>query len=236
MPKQPPHESAGRPELGPTTESEEMYLITVARALESGHPAPVPMPEIAEALSVSVASANEMVRKLAGRDLVTYEPYRGAGLTMAGRAVADRVLRSRRLWATFLAEHLGLSPLEADNQACHLEHVTSPDAVERLASFLGDPRVDPLGQQIPAAEDRPAPPAPSVSPLQRARIGIECEVVAVNLPGAAAEFLAASGVTAGSRLVVLATSDAGVLIETRRGVANIERRLAEAIEIVAASA
>ncbi len=217
-------------EPGPTTESEEMYLITVARALEAGHPEPVPMPEIAEALSVSVASANEMVRKLAVRNLVTYEPYRGAGLTSTGRAVANRVLRTRRLWATFLVEHLGLAPSEADDQACHLEHVTAPDSAERLATFLGDPAVDPLGQPIPAA-DAPAPGQQAVVALDTTAVGAVAEVVAIRVPSAARDFLGGAGIAVGSRLVVLAAGDSGVLVETASGPVNLIRSLAAGVDV-----
>src|SRR3989337_2616903 len=134
----PEHRTAGvtgRPEPSTTSESEEMYLITVARATEEGRSGPVPLALIADTLAVSVASANEMVRKLA-------RP------------------RPRRLWGTFLADHLGLSPRAADDQACHLEHVTTPDSADRLAEFLGDPEADPLGLPIPG----PWRPSTTVAP------------------------------------------------------------------------
>ena len=50
-----------------TSEAEEMYLITIARAVEDGHPEPVPVSLVARELDVSAVSANQMVRKLAGR-------------------------------------------------------------------------------------------------------------------------------------------------------------------------
>jgi len=64
-----------------------MYLITVARATEEGRSGPVPLALIADTLAVSVASANEMVRKLARRGLIAYEPYRGVDLTGDGHAL-----------------------------------------------------------------------------------------------------------------------------------------------------
>ena len=108
--------------------------------------------------SVSAASANEMVRKLERRGLMTYEPYRGVDLTDAGRRIAARVLRVRRLWARFLADRLGLTPEEADALACRLEHVTPDGAADRLDRFLDHPSVDPLGHPIPRDEGKPAAP------------------------------------------------------------------------------
>ncbi|MFH1329122.1 MAG: metal-dependent transcriptional regulator [Actinomycetota bacterium] len=132
-----------------TTPSEEMYLMTVAVAEEEGRPSPLPLADLAQALAISPVSANQMVRRLGERGLVEYHPYHGVSLTAAGRQAAWRVLRGRRLWAAFLVRHLGFAPEEADALACGLEHVTPPEAADRLGQFLGDPAVGPLGQSIP---------------------------------------------------------------------------------------
>jgi DtxR family Mn-dependent transcriptional regulator len=221
--------STGDPELSATSESEEMYLITVARAVESGRPEPIPMPMVAEALLVSVTSANEMVRKLLARGLMTYEPYHGVALTQAGWTVAGRVLRTRRLWATFLAEQLGFSPAEADEQACHLEHATSAEAVDRLATFLGDPETDPLGALIPT-RDLPRRQSVATVPLSEVAVGLEVEVIAVGAKPAAREFLSSEGIAPGSRIRVLATGETGVLIDAGATV-NLARDLTGLIDV-----
>jgi DtxR family Mn-dependent transcriptional regulator len=133
-----------------------MYLITVAVAEEEGRAAPLPLAELAASLGISPISANQMVRRLGERGLMSYHPYRGVALTAPGRAEARRVLRGRRLWATFLAGQLGFSPEEADALACGLEHVTPPDAADRLARFLGDPAATPWGEPIPASSPAPS--------------------------------------------------------------------------------
>jgi DtxR family Mn-dependent transcriptional regulator len=193
-----------------TSESEEMYLITVARATEDGHATPIPVSLIAGSLHVSVASANEMIRKLAARGLVTYEPYRGVALTPIGDDVATRVLRTRRLWATFLADHLGFSPTEADDQACELEHVTTPGAADRLADFLGDPETGPLGHPIPRHAARQSEVATLA--LADAPAGAVVETMSTNAAGAVRAFLDAEGVVPGARLTVVATGHSGVVV------------------------
>lgn len=137
-----------------TTEAEEMYLITVARALEDGVEPPIPVSTIAAELDVSVVSANQMIRKLEAGGFVEYLPYKGVVLTEDGRNTANAVLRNRRLWGVFLTDHLGLSPDRADEVACEMEHVTPEEVASRLSLFLGDPSTGPGGRPIPDGAQR----------------------------------------------------------------------------------
>jgi len=129
------HEDESLP--GSTSPSEEMYLITVARAEEEGRPGPLPLAALAQSLSISPISANQMVWRLAERGLLEYHPYHGVLLTGAGRDTARRVLRGRFLWTGFLEEHLGLGEEEADALACEFEHLTPARVADRLEAFLG---------------------------------------------------------------------------------------------------
>ena len=229
MPKESMAEVTSTPELDSTSEAEQMYLITVARAAETGVDGPIPISQIAGELEVSVPSANEMVRKLDNRGLLSYEPYRGVLLSDAGHLIADQVLRTRRLWATFLADHLGFSPATADDQACHLEHATSPEAANRLAVFLGNPASGPLGRPIPAAvavEHR----RPTIR-LTDVTVGSQVEVVAVTAPSQQHEFLVAEGITAGRRIDVLASGASGLLVDVGGTAIHLSNSLAAAIEV-----
>ena len=206
-----------------------MYLITVARAVEAGTDGPIPVAAIAAALEVSVPSANEMIRKLDSRGLLAYKPYRGVRLSEAGYGIAGQVLRTRRLWATFLVDHLGFNATDADEQACHLEHATSPEAANRLAKFLGNPATGPLGHPIPAAT---APDNPHYDVrLVDVAVGATAEVVSIRATGRAAEFLAAEGIAVGSRLTVAASGASGLLIELGREAIHLNEDLAAAIEV-----
>jgi DtxR family Mn-dependent transcriptional regulator len=219
---------SGTPELVTTSESEQMYLITIARYGEAGGEGPVPMAHIAGRLEVSVPAANEMVRKLETRGLVSYEPYRGVRLSDVGRSIASQVLRTRRLWATFLADHLGFSPVVADAQACHLEHATSEDAADRLASYLGNPTVGPLGGPIPC-RDGDGRSAPSCG-LCDLDVGDNAEIMVVAGPDTAFGFLRAEGLEAGAMLRVVAIGATGVLIEVADHLVHLSRELAGQIE------
>jgi DtxR family Mn-dependent transcriptional regulator len=229
MPEETGASDTGEPEDRPRSESEEMYLITVARAEEGGATGPVPVTAIAAALRVSVAAANEMIRKLAGRGLFDYRPYRGVELTAAGRRIAERVLRTRRLWAAFLAGHLEYTPVEADALACHLEHVTPPETSDRLAAWLGDPDVGPLGHRIPhpATADRP----PASVPLLDADPGIALEVLSVTTGRSLASFLASEGIAPGREIRVAGRGPSALLVETAGGHVHLDHAAASGIGV-----
>ena len=230
MPKEMVAEVTSLPELLPTTEAEQMYLITVARETEAGTEGPVPISRIAEILGVSVPSANEMIRKLDGRGLLTYEPYHGVRLSSAGGRIAGQVLRTRRLWATFLAEHLGFSPAEADEQACHLEHATTPDAANRLAAFLGNPAVGPLGRPIP--DSVVVSSTPRQVRLADVGVGAAVEVLTVSGPDEVSRFLRAEGISPGEVARVVASGATGILVELGSGRVHLDPAVAASIGVV----
>lgn len=123
------------------SETVEMYLVTAA--LERKDDKPVPLSVLAEKLCVSPVSANEMCHKMTERGLVEYQPYKGIVLTSEGEKVAQRVLNRRRIWATFLQQHLGIAQQEAQDIACQLEHITSDRLIEALATYLDQPLLQP---------------------------------------------------------------------------------------------
>jgi DtxR family Mn-dependent transcriptional regulator len=100
-------------------------------------------------MGVTPASATNMIKKLAARDLVLYEPYHAVRLTPAGEQLALEVLRHHRLVELFLCETLGMPWDQVHVEAHKLEHVLSDNVERYLTSFLGDPTEDPHGDPIP---------------------------------------------------------------------------------------
>lgn len=154
------------------TESAEEYLEAIYKLGEEGQP--VALSTLAECLEISSVSANEMVRKLVERKLVLYEPYKGVSLTPAGQAKALAVIRRHRLWECLLTDVLGLSWDQVHEEACRLEHATSPLVEERLAQLLGEPKTCPHGHPMPTAEGEMAVeagcPLAELTAGQRARV------------------------------------------------------------------
>jgi DtxR family Mn-dependent transcriptional regulator len=210
-----------------TTESEEMFLITVARTIEDGHEGPVPVPVVADALSISRVSANEMTKKLVSRGFIEYEPYRGVTLNPSGSSIANSVLRRRRLWALFLVEHLGLSPAAADTVACEFEHITPATVAGRLASFLGDPTTDPEGKPIPAPGDQMGS-VPREIGLPDVPVGLRVRVARIAGDSAIRSFLRDEGISEDTKLRLSAVgSDHGCLVQTEERHVHLSSDIAE---------
>lgn len=157
------------------SESTEMYLKAL---VELGLNDVVSIGRLAERLSVTPVSANEMVRRLGDLGLLIHAPYKGVSLTDRGREAACDVVRRQRLWEVFLYEHLHIEWAKLYELACSLEHATAPEVTEALADFLGDPKFCPRGNPIPAADGSFLPL--EGHPLSQAKVGESIRVVAVN--------------------------------------------------------
>lgn len=211
-----------------TSEAEEMYIITVARAIEDGVGPPVPVSIISGVLEVSSVSANQMIKKLEAAGLVSYTPYKGVTLTERGDELANTVLRNRRLWGRFLADHLGLTPAKADEVACEMEHVTPDMVANRLASFLGDPTTGPTGKPIPGGPI--LPPSTAVA-LPDMAVGESVTVRIVQAEHVA--FLRSQGIDEGVEILILGSgADDSVLVKGPKGTVHLAAGVASNIEAV----
>jgi DtxR family Mn-dependent transcriptional regulator len=157
------------------SESTEMYLKAM---VELSDREAVAIGRLANRLSVTSVSANEMVRRLGEQGLVKHTPYKGVSLTKKGREAACNVVRRQRLWECFLYDHLKIEWTQLYEYACSLEHATAPEVTEALAVFLGDPKTCPRGNPIPAADGSFTPL--NGIPLGEVAVGETVRVLAVN--------------------------------------------------------
>ena len=104
---------------------------------------------IAEKVQTKAASVTDMMRKLGEKKLVNYLKYQGVTLTAAGKSIAINIVRKHRLWEVFLVDKLHFKWDEVHDIAEELEHINSPELVERLNEFLQFPTNDPHGDPIP---------------------------------------------------------------------------------------
>lgn len=133
--------------------TEENYLKAIYRLSDGGSKA-VMTNEIAESMNTRAASVTDMVKKLSGKNMISYEKYYGVKITRQGKNAALMVVRKHRLWETFLVEKLNFTWDEVHEVAEQLEHIQSVLLIEKLDSFLGHPTVDPHGHPIPDKHGR----------------------------------------------------------------------------------
>lgn len=134
----------------PLTRSVEDYLKAIYQLSPEGRPASTS--EIAHLLALSPPSVTGMVKRLSEHGLLEHVPYRGVQLTGEGRRAALRMVRRHRLIEAYLVEFLGYSWDTVHEEAESLEHAVSDTMVERMATALGNPEVDPHGDPIPSAD------------------------------------------------------------------------------------
>src|SRR5215813_3821862 len=71
-------------------------------------------------------------------------------LTVRGKQRAADIIRRHRLAERLFTDSLALdSETEIEQQACKFEHILSPEATDKICTFLGHPRTCPHGAPIP---------------------------------------------------------------------------------------
>ena len=91
---------------------------------------------IARKLNVSRASVSEAVQKLAKDELVDYSKYNDVTITEKGKKAAQEILSRHKIFTEFFAQILGVSPQEAEENACRIEHVISPEIHNKLKAYI----------------------------------------------------------------------------------------------------
>lgn len=133
------------------SQTEENYLKAIFKIAEKEEGRAVNTNSISSEMKTSAASVTDMLNRLSKKELINYEKYRGVSLTDLGLRMATLLVRKHRLWEVFLVEKLSFSWDEVHDIAEQLEHIQSPELVERLDDYLGRPQFDPHGDPIPDA-------------------------------------------------------------------------------------
>lgn len=208
------------------SESVQNYLVNIVRLRESEEE-PVPLSHLAEALSISPISVNDMCRKLQDQGLVIYRPYKGVYLTEEGQRRAYYIVRRHRLWEVFLVQKLGFDYDQAHEAACRLEHATSDSVADHLDAFLSYPTVNPQGLPIP----RPEGILPHCTPrlLSELSAGERAHILQCSASAPARASLAEQGLRAGATVEILVVSEQSQLLLVENAHLSIAHSLAQTI-------
>ncbi len=113
--------------------SQEDYLEEICnQVIKRGY---AKVTDIAEALNVKKASVTGALNVLAAIKLINYEPYAKITLTDEGEVFAKNIIEKHENLRDFFENILGLSSLEASENACRMEHVVSEEFFINFVKF-----------------------------------------------------------------------------------------------------
>lgn len=127
---------------------EEMYLKRMFEIHSEQPSAIVKTSMLADSMGVSAASTTEMIQRLAGRELVTYIPYKGSRLTAEGFTIAGKIKRRQLLLELLLTDVIGYEG-DVSSIACEMEHAVNDELESSLDKLLGYPEYNHLGEKVP---------------------------------------------------------------------------------------
>jgi DtxR family transcriptional regulator, Mn-dependent transcriptional regulator len=186
---------------------------------------------LAEKVGTAAASVTDMLGKLKAMGLVHYEKYKGVRLTSEGYAKAMEIVRKHRLWECFLADSLKFEWHRVHDVAEQLEHIDSPDLIERLDEFLGFPSLDPHGDPIPDAngEYRFREETVALSKLNKGESGILKTVA--DSSGPFLIYLDTKNIRPGSEMEVVEKFDfdGSMDVKINEMTANLSSKVAESL-------
>lgn len=110
-------------------ESEQNYLETILR-LSTTLPV-VRSVDIAEALNFKKPSVSVAMKHLREKEYITVTKDGYIYLTDAGRSIAEMIFERHKVISSWLVD-LGVDKDIADEDACKIEHVISPESFEAL--------------------------------------------------------------------------------------------------------
>lgn len=116
------------------TESMEMYLETIY-LLERDH-GHAHVAEIARELNITKPSVTKAMNHLKDEGFIDKQAYGHINLTEEGLKVSRKVFRKHSMITDFLEKSLGLSPADADDNACRMEHVITDVMLDAIEEFL----------------------------------------------------------------------------------------------------
>jgi DtxR family Mn-dependent transcriptional regulator len=105
--------------------------------------------DIADRLGVSKSGVTSMLRSLSSRGFVDHERYGCVELTDSGLELAERTESNRALLTVFFRDILGIEQEIAQEDACMIEHLVSPQAMVellRLTALLSS--ADPKAREV----------------------------------------------------------------------------------------
>ena len=207
----------------------EDYLEEIKRLEEDGER--ITATVLARILEVSLPSASEMLKRLAGEGYLTREKGGAILLTPEGRRLAHTMLRRHRLVECLLVEKLGMEWHEVHSEAHKIEHAISARVEEAMAKALDYPDYCPHGHPICPIDLRELR---RLSELDAGEGGIVAQIS--ELTEDVLPYLDQIGIRPGAEVKVkdVAPLEGPITIEVEEGPTSLGRELAQVVRVVPA--
>ena len=138
----------------------------------------VPVSMLNEHVGASAQAISQMVRRLAKRNFLVHEPYRGVRLTESGQRIAMPALRRHRLTEVFLVRIMRYDWASAHELADTFERGINDELEDRMDELTDHPTRCPHGEPIPSKEGV-MPPLDDM-PLIDVPSGSDCSISRVR--------------------------------------------------------
>lgn len=204
----------------------EDYLEEIKRLEEDGDRITATI--LARTLEVSLPSASEMLKRLAGEGYLTREKGGDILLTVDGRRLAHTMLRRHRLVECLLVQKLGMAWHEVHGEAHKIEHTISARVEEAMAKSLDYPDYCPHGHPICPVDLRSLRRLTELEPGDGGTIAQISEVKEEVLP-----YLDSIGVRPGAVVHVkdAAPLEGPMTVETEDAVTALGREVAALVRV-----
>ncbi|MCM1338943.1 MAG: metal-dependent transcriptional regulator [Muribaculaceae bacterium] len=107
---------------------EEIYIAHLNNA-------PLKGAELARKLNISRASVSEALSRLVKKNLIKYNSYEAISLTPEGFNEAKKVYEKHYIIKNFFETVLAIPSKEAGENACKIEHIISPNILDKMTKF-----------------------------------------------------------------------------------------------------
>ncbi len=204
----------------------EDYLEETKRLEEDGDR--ITATVLARTLEVSLPSASEMLKRLAGEGYLTREKGGAILLTPEGRRLAHTMLRRHRLVECLLVKKLGMEWYEVHSEAHKIEHAISARVEEAMAKALDYPDYCPHGHPICPIDLRKLRP---LSELDAGEAGVVAQIS--ELKEDVLPYLDQMGIRPGAEVRVkdVAPREGPITVETDEGPQSVGRELAALVRV-----
>ena len=92
--------------------------------------------DVAKFLDITTGSASTNLKSLKQKGLVDEDDNKFLVLSEEGKELAEAILNRRHILEQFFLEILGVSPDQAEIDACKTEHLLSMETTKKMAAFI----------------------------------------------------------------------------------------------------